>query len=111
MLRRLLLAGGILALSACGSADVTQIKTDAEKFIRASSGSLQDIPGTVRDTVELGKQGIEDAKKTINQIQEKTEVIQKGIGQVQDGIESIKNGKKMLEGTVYGVDSSSVSSR
>jgi uncharacterized phage infection (PIP) family protein YhgE len=96
-----------LALSACGSADVSQIEIDAGKFMRAASGSLQDIPGTIRDTVELGKQGIDGVKKTVDGVTQKVDQVQKGIGQVKDGIDSLKNGQKLLEGVVYGAMASS----
>lgn len=99
-----------LALSACGSADVSQIQIDTGTFVRAASGSLKDIPGTLRDTVELGKQGIESGKKTVNGVLQTVDQAKKGIEQVKNGIDAVKAGAKVLEGTVYGAETSSQAS-
>lgn len=91
----------VLAICACtADSTLTQVKDEAAGFVRASSGVTKDIPGTLRDTVELGKKTASDAAAAFQNVKAKVDTAKQGIETVKNGYNSIKEGQQMIEKAV-----------
>ncbi len=94
-MKKILLAAAILSLGAC-----SQAKDDAINAIRVASGSLKNVRATVTDTIELGKQGIDAATKTLSGALKTVNQLQEGANKVTQGVTDLQNGMQEIQKAV-----------
>ena len=91
-----------IALSGCslvGSLPITN-SGSLSNLLHTASGYVIEAGKQAAATIELGKMGIEKAKETAGDLQDRADQLQKGVTTVQQGIESVKQGKEILEKAV-----------
>ena len=80
---------GVLFLAGCSQGN-TDIVGSVGTMIKNNSGTLQNLQKTAQDTMEYTKQGIEQGKKTVSELQAKAALIESGVMKLQQGMGDVE---------------------